>query len=58
MPATPVPVASAVKQFAYRAIWVDFKVFGSLGMTLLFMLGQGLSLYRYVQEPQTKDLKE
>ncbi len=44
--------------FVYPAIWVDFKVFGSLGMTLLFMLGQGLYLYRYLQEPQTNDLKE
>ncbi|WP_308811810.1 septation protein A [Stutzerimonas azotifigens] len=44
--------------FAYPAIWVDFKVFGSLGMTLLFMIGQGLYLYRYLQEPEPKDLKE
>lgn len=38
--------------FAYW--WVDFKVFGSLAMTLLFLLGQGIYLARYLstQKPQ------
>ncbi len=30
--------------FTYPNFWVDFKVFGSLGMTLLFLIGQGLFL--------------
>lgn len=39
--------------FAYPSIWVDFKVFGSLGLTLLFMAGQALYLIRHVQpEPE------
>lgn len=39
--------------FAYPAIWVDFKVFGSLGLTLLFMAGQALYLVRHMQpEPE------
>ena len=39
--------------FIYPAIWVDFKVFGSLGLTLLFMAGQALYLVRHMQpEPE------
>ena len=32
--------------FTYQSIWVDFKVFGSLGMTLLFLVAQGIYLSR------------
>lgn len=35
--------------FTYESFWVDFKVFGSLAMTLVFMLGQGLYLARHLQ---------
>jgi len=35
--------------FVYPSIWVDFKVFGSLGLTLLFMVGQGIYLVRHTQ---------
>nr|WP_304664915.1 septation protein IspZ [Stutzerimonas zhaodongensis] len=39
--------------FVYPAIWVDFKVFGSLGLTLLFMAGQAVYLVRHMQpEPE------
>ena len=39
--------------FVYPTIWVDFKVFGSLGLTLLFMAGQALYLVRHMQpEPE------
>lgn len=39
--------------FVYPAIWVDFKVFGSLGLTLLFMAGQAVYLTRHMQpEPE------
>lgn len=46
--------------FTFQSIWVDFKVFGSLGMTLLFLVGQGIYLARHVHEidpstPKTKD---
>lgn len=36
--------------FTFESIWVDFKVFGSLGMTLLFLIGQGLFLARHIHE--------
>lgn len=35
--------------FTFPAIWVDFKVFGSLGLTLLFMIGQSFYLVRHMQ---------
>ena len=35
--------------FVYPSIWVDFKVFGSLGLTLLFMAGQAIYLVRHVR---------
>ena len=38
--------------FTFHEIWVDFKVFGSLGMTLLFLIGQGLFLARHMQTAQ------
>lgn len=34
--------------FTYEDYWVDFKVFGSLGMTLLFLVGQMIYLSRYL----------
>lgn len=39
--------------FVYPSIWVDFKIFGSLGLTLLFMAGQAVYLARHMQpEPE------
>jgi len=32
-----------------EAIWVEFKLFGLLGMTLVFVLGQALYLARYME---------
>ena len=40
--------------FVYPAIWVDFKVFGSLGLTLVFMAGQAVYLVRHAQ-PQSEE---
>ena len=37
--------------FTYQEFWVDFKVFGSLGMTLLFLIAQGLYLAKHMQDP-------
>lgn len=34
-----------------RDTWVNFKLFGSVGLTLLFTLAQGLVLARYLEEP-------
>ena len=36
--------------FTFERYWVDFKVFGSLGMTLLFLLGQGVYLSRHLHD--------
>ncbi|RMQ95270.1 putative intracellular septation protein A [Pseudomonas savastanoi pv. glycinea] len=37
--------------FTYQEFWVDFKVFGSLGMTLVFLIAQGLYLAKHMQDP-------
>ena len=39
--------------FTYQDFWVDFKVFGSLGMTLLFLVGQGIYLSRHLHDTDT-----
>lgn len=36
--------------FTFHEIWVDFKVFGSLSMTVLFLIGQGMFLARHMQD--------
>lgn len=46
--------------FTFQEYWVDFKVFGSLGMTLLFLIGQGIYLSRHLHDadpttPKTED---
>jgi intracellular septation protein len=30
--------------------WVNFKLFGGMGLLLLFVLGQGLLLSKYVED--------
>jgi len=40
--------------FTFESIWVDFKVFGSLAMTLIFLVMQSIYLYPYLK-PQTKE---
>lgn len=37
--------------FTFHEIWVDFKVFGSLGMTLVFLIAQGIYISRHIQTP-------
>jgi len=34
-------------------IWVDFKMFGLMGLTLAFMLLQGIYLSRHIKSPST-----
>lgn len=36
-------------------IWVDFKMFGLMGLTLLFMLLQGIYLARHIKEIPARD---
>lgn len=43
--------------FTFHDIWVDFKVFGSLGMTLLFLIAQGIYIARQLPS-RPADLKE
>ncbi|WP_397449210.1 septation protein A [Pseudomonas sp. NA-150] len=43
--------------FTYQDFWVDFKVFGSLGMTLLFLLGQGIFLARHMHDTDSTPTK-
>lgn len=37
------------------ATWVNFKLFGMLGLTLAFVLGQSVYLYRYLPEPAAEE---
>lgn len=36
-----------------QAVWVDFKLFGLLGLSLVFILGQAVYLARFMQEAAT-----
>jgi intracellular septation protein len=40
------------------AIWVDFKVFGTLGLTVLFVVAQALWIGRHAEEPPPKDVEQ
>jgi intracellular septation protein len=33
--------------------WVNFKLFGMLGLTFIFIIGQAFFLGRYIKEPET-----
>jgi intracellular septation protein len=34
-----------------EATWVNFKLFGLLGMTIVFIVGQSIYLSKYIEEP-------
>lgn len=36
-------------------VWVDFKVFGTLALTVLFVIGQALWIGRHAEAPAAKD---
>ena len=44
--------------FTFHDIWVDFKVFGSLGMTVLFLVAQGVYLARHIHDDATQQSKD
>jgi len=44
--------------FTFQSIWVDFKVFGSLAMTVLFLIGQGLYLARHLHDTSPEKTKD
>lgn len=50
--------ANLVVAFTFHDIWVDFKVFGSLGLTLLFMVAQGIYLSRHMPQEEANATKE
>jgi intracellular septation protein len=39
---------------AREEIWVDFKLFGMMGLTALFVIGQGFYLARHIKEDQPR----
>jgi intracellular septation protein len=44
--------------FTFHEFWVDFKVFGSLGMTLLFLIAQGVFLARHMHDSAPENNKD
>lgn len=40
--------------FHFESVWVDFKVFGSLGLTVAFIVGQMLCLSRYLPQEESE----
>jgi len=44
--------------FTFDSIWVTFKVFGSLAMTIIFMLGQAIYLAPHIKEQESNHSKE
>lgn len=42
--------SNAYVAFYFEKYWVDFKVFGSLGMTIIFMIAQFALLSRYLKQ--------
>ena len=42
--------------FTYQEFWVDFKVFGSMGMTIIFLIGQGIFLARHIHDADASTL--
>ena len=52
-------VANLIVAFNFSEdIWVDFKLFGLMGLTLLFVIGQAFYLARFISnDPETKPAK-
>ena len=44
--------------FNHHEYWVDFKVFGSLGITFIFMIFQTIYLFRHIKPEPQDDLQE
>lgn len=36
--------------------WVNFKLFGTLGLTIVFVVAQAFYMSRYMKEPADKDV--
>lgn len=46
------PLVLCETAHASEAVWVNFKLFGMMGLTILFVIGQAVYLARHVQEPE------
>ncbi len=44
--------------FTFHEFWVDFKVFGSLGMTVRFLVAQGIYLARHIHDDAPQQSKD
>ena len=44
--------------FTFHEFWVDFKVFGSLGLTVLFLVAQGVCLSRHLHDEPASETKD
>lgn len=44
--------------FTFHDYWVDFKVFGSMGLTFIFIIGQAFYISPYIQEEEAPDSEE
>ena len=44
--------------FTFHEFWVDFKVFGSLGLTVLFLVAQGVYLSRHIHDEPASETKD
>jgi len=43
--------------FTFHEYWVDFKVFGSMGLLFLFIIGQTFYIFPYLQEEDEEEIK-
>jgi intracellular septation protein len=41
-----------------EATWVNFKLFGMIGLTFVFIIAQAFFIGRYIKEPESTDSKE
>jgi intracellular septation protein len=52
------PLALCEQAHQSEAIWVNFKLFGMMGMTILFVIAQGVYLARHAQAAEAPDRLE
>jgi intracellular septation protein len=43
---------------AGESLWVNFKLFGMMGLTILFVIGQAFYLARYIRDPEQPEAAE
>jgi intracellular septation protein len=50
--------APVVEAHRLEEIWVNFKLFGLLGLTILFIIAQAWFLTRYMKDPDQPGTEE